>query len=326
MSPPVLHQAFHIHDQLSRDTFAAILGLSALDELTWKQASLNIKLGGFGITNLTPISAAVFVGSWCYLMSTIPQKFPSRIDLCDSLNCVSPPPFYQHLCKAIASLPSTLGSDGETIILRSLSGLMANPVKLQNCLSSDIAEGNAATCVMQASSVKHAARIRSCQGCGAGSWLQAIPSAPKFVLKSSEFCVAAFFRLSIPLPYSQYVTKCDCGTSLDEHGYHLLTCKFGSGPVWQYNTIASTWAKCLDELNIPHQVEPRNRYTDSENRPDITTYDPTGHLTKDLDISLAHPYSCDTIQSAAKISGYAAELRRKTQYDKIWSTAVYSRI
>ena len=100
----VLHQACHIHDQLSRDTFAAMLGLSALDELTWKQASLKIKLGGFGITNLTQISAAAFVGSWCYSMSTIPQRFPSRIDLCDSLNCASPPPFYQHLCKAIASL------------------------------------------------------------------------------------------------------------------------------------------------------------------------------------------------------------------------------
>ena len=68
----------------------------------------------------------------------------------------------------------------------------------------------------------------------------------------------------------------------------------------------STWAKCLDELNIPHQVKPRNRYNDSENRPDITTCDPTEHLTKDLDFSLAHPHSCDTIvQSAAKISGYA---------------------
>ena len=72
---------------------------------------------------------------------------------------------------------------------------MANPVKLQNRLSSDIAGGNAATCVMQASSVKHAARIRSCQGRGAGSWLQAIPSAPKFVVKSSEFRVAAFLDL-----------------------------------------------------------------------------------------------------------------------------------
>ena len=69
-----------------------------------------------------------------------------------------------------------------------------------------------------------------------GTWsmirLQVIPSAPKFVLKSSEFRVTAFLRLCIPLPYSQIVTKCDCGTSLDEHGYHLLTCKFGGGPVW----------------------------------------------------------------------------------------------
>ena len=95
-------------------------------------------------------------------MNMIPQRFPSRIDLCDSLNFASPPSFYQHLCKAIASLPSTLGSDGETLIPQSLSELMANPVKLLNCLSLDIVEGNAATCVMQASSVKHAARIRLC--------------------------------------------------------------------------------------------------------------------------------------------------------------------
>ena len=126
----------------------------------------------------------------------------------------------------------------------------------------------------------------------------------------------SILRLGIPLPYSQIVTKCDCGRSLDEHGYHLLTCKFGGGPVWQHNTIVSIWAKCLDELNIPHQVEPRNRYTDCENRPDITTYDPTGHLTKDLDTSLAHPHSCDTIQSAAKISSYAAELREKRKMTK----------
>ena len=133
--PPVLHQASHIDDQLSRDTFAVILGLSALDELTWKQASLKIKLGGSGITNLTQISTAALVGSWCYSMSTILQRFPSRIDLCDNFNCASPPPFYQHLCKAIASLPFTLGSDGETLIPQSLSGLMANPVKLQNRLA-----------------------------------------------------------------------------------------------------------------------------------------------------------------------------------------------
>ena len=78
----------------------------------------------------------------------------------------------------------------------------------------------------------------------------------------------------------------------------------------------STWAKYLDELNIPYQVEPRNRYTDSENRQDITTYDPIVHLKKDLDITFVHPHCCDTVQSAVKISGYAAELREKRKKTK----------
>ena len=79
----------------------------------------------------------------------------------------------------------------------------------------------------------------------------------RFVLKSSEFRVAAFFRLGISYHIPRLLRSV------------IVICKFGGGPVWQHNTIVSTWAKCLDELNIPHQVEPRNRYTDSENRPDI---------------------------------------------------------
>ena len=179
MCPLVLNQVSHIHNQLSRDTFASILGLSTLDELAWKQATLKIKLGSFGITTLMQISTAAFVGSWCNSLCKIP---PSRADLCDNLiNYASPPPFYQHLCEAVANLPATVGSDGETLTPQTLSGLTANPVKLQNHLSSDITEENATTCIMQTSSVKHAARIRSCQGRGAGSWLQVIPSAPTFV-------------------------------------------------------------------------------------------------------------------------------------------------
>ena len=59
----------------------------------------------------------------------------------------------------------------------------------------------------------------------------------KFVLKSSEFRVAAFFRLGSPLPYSQIVTKCDCGTSLDENGYHLLI----NLQVWRWPSMATQY-------------------------------------------------------------------------------------
>ena len=123
------------------------------------------------------------------------SKISSRADLCDNpINYASPPPFYQHLCEAVASLPATVRLDGEALTPQTLAGLMANPVKLKNRLSSDITEQNAAICIMQTSSVKHAARIRSCQRRGAGSWLQAIPSAPKFVIKSSEISVGSILE------------------------------------------------------------------------------------------------------------------------------------
>ena len=49
---------------------------------------------------------------------------------------------------------------------------------------------------------------------------------------------------------------------------------------------------------------------------------PLDTLTKDLDISLALPHSCDTVQSAAKISGYAAELREKRKMTKYGPTCI----
>ena len=48
---------------------------------------------------------------------------------------------------------------------------------------------------MQTSSVKHAVRTRSYPGGGAGSWLQAIPSAPKFPRRKSRRELPAGFAI-----------------------------------------------------------------------------------------------------------------------------------
>ena len=65
----------------------------------------------------------------------------------------------------------------------------------------------------------------------AGAWLQAIPSTENYSLKSPELKVASCLRMGLPLPFSDSVRKCDCGVRLNTFGYHLLTCKFGGGPV-----------------------------------------------------------------------------------------------
>ena len=167
----------------------------------------------------------------------------------------------------------------------------------------------AAECLVQASSDHDAARLRSCQGRGAGAWLQAIPSTENYRLKSPEFKIASYLRLGVPLPFSDCVRNCDCGVILDVFGYHLLTCKFGGGPVWQHNSLVSTWSKCLSELQIPNQTEPRNRYTNSDNRPDIVAFDCSDYSSVDLDVSMAHPLSGDAVKGAAVESGYAAKKR-----------------
>ena len=41
-----------LHDVMTWSTFVQILGLDSIDDFTWNQASLNIKLGGFGLSEV----------------------------------------------------------------------------------------------------------------------------------------------------------------------------------------------------------------------------------------------------------------------------------
>ena len=52
--------------------------------------------------------------------------------------------------------------------------------------------------------------------------------------------------------------------------------------------------------------EPRNRYTETDDRPDFVVFDTDNGKNIDLDISLAHPWSKDVIKLAAR--------RQKTKY------------
>ena len=75
--------------------------------------------------------------------------------------------------------------------------------------------------------------------------------------------------------------------------------------------MTSVWSDCLSDLHIHHQKEPRHRYADTENRPDIVFYDIATGSTKELDIAFAHRWSKDTIKGAAKEDGYATAKRSK---------------
>lgn len=69
------------------------------------------------------------------------------------------------------------------------------------------------------------------KGGGFGAWLQAIPMFDEPALKPFEFCIATYLCLGLPLPFGHWITMCDYSADIDPHGYHLLNCKKGGGPL-----------------------------------------------------------------------------------------------
>ena len=113
------------------------------------------------------------------------------------------------------------------------------------------------------------------------------------------------------LPFTNFINECDCGKALNKNGYHLLTCKYGGGPVWSHNCIVDGWTECLSDLHIPYQVEPRHHYTNTDNRPDITIFDIKTGQTLDLDISLAHPWSVDNVKRLMDLQPAQGRIRKR---------------
>ena len=88
----------------------------------------------------------------------------------------------------------------------------------------------------------------------------------------------------------------------------MITCKYGGGSVWSHDIVADLSA-CLMELSIPHQTEPRNRYVQTDGRPDITFYDIDSVVTYECDVCLAHLWRKDIVNGAAKAYRHTATKR-----------------
>ena len=102
------------------------------------------------------------------------------------------------------------------------------------------------------------------------------------------------------MPFSRLLDHCDCRHKLDREGFHLITSIYEGGHVWSHDTIVAKWFGCLKELGTPHQTEPRNRYVQTDGRPDITFYDIDSGVTYECDVSLAHPWRKDIVHGACK--------------------------
>ena len=113
------------------------------------------------------------------------------------------------------------------ILISSLKYLPRHPVKLQSRLNSCAKDIRFHNFLKGCSSKHDKARVISCGGSTAGSWLDAIPSTQVFTMSNTDFRVASLLQLGAPLPSLRSLNRCipQCKQPLDNSGYHLLICK-----------------------------------------------------------------------------------------------------
>ena len=306
VQPDLLVPASTIHDSKTKETFSELLGYDMIADKFWLQASLPIRLGGFGMIPLLSVRQPAFVASWANVITNLPFRFPDLRPLIDTLLSSSSSPISEALAQSVP--PG-----------KHISDYLSSVEKVQHQLSSVAATSKAQNLLDNFPTARDAAHLRSSKGKGAGAWLNAIPTLEVFALSSCEFRLASFLRLGLPMSLSNWTTTCNCGADIDDSGYHLLTCKTGGGPVWSHESISSIWSDCFRMLRIHHRREPRNRYTTTDNRPDIIFFDSDTGYNIDLDISLAHPWSSDIFPTSAGVDRAAADRRadrKRPKYNK----------
>ena len=203
--PKLLTSAAEIHDLQKRKVFSELLSYHQLSELAWQQATLPVRLGGFGLISVKSIAACAFLASWFEAIDALPKRFPDlRVDL--------------DLLLKGSSGSATGATLNSLIPSNELSENKPASGKLQKRLPNDLFESMSRDTVK---STRDAARIRSLHDAGAGAWVNAIPTSICFALDSCVYRLTSHLRLGLPVCCLEWLSSCQCGAVLDDRGYNL---------------------------------------------------------------------------------------------------------
>ena len=99
------------------------------------------------------------------------------------------------------------------------------------------------------------ARLRSCAGPFAGSWLSAVPASPALRMSNPEMLCAVRRRLGMRVdPLGE---RCEgCGRQVDAHGHHRAACTRTARTCARHRTIVAAWRQVFQEAG--GQVPDRN--------------------------------------------------------------------
>ena len=351
--PPTATAAFtKAADDAVLASFTRLALLDGLTEEAAEQAQLSLGRGGFGLRSLNKTREAAWVGSWLGTLPRVRESCPdgwaSKAELTRGNHTWSQESWARALLDATDALEAAgafLDADGEACPDTPESPWSwedgFQPLRRRQRELSQKLEDQRLRDLLQTTARTDRARLRSCGGPGAGTWLAAIPADAGLSFSDEEFATACRFRLGQDLSLEghrcancyttggeQHRVGDRCRGRLDAKGLHAATCLVGGHRTATHNGQRDLWAQHLPSAGFAVQREQHVPGWDRRVRRangtwawqravlDLRLEAPPDAPVTYLDVKVTHPCSATYVAGAARENGFAAQKAEEAKHTR----------
>ena len=262
-----------ISDMLKK-VFENIVG-QPIKNMSWDQARLSIKTGGFGIGYIEDIALASYYANVIETMPHVLEMLPNtkyymnnteeeHNNNSSSINMDNCSDHCKQFYQDITAMKESIHQHINTPELKERYVKQKHKMKLQHfytqLLQNPRHEQWVQKCKEQGT-LTDEARCLSVQGHNAGSFLWCIPKSTKLTFSSKEFQISMLLRLGEPL--KNIPQKCDCSKKiiLDDIGTHLLSCSKSNGANMRHKVIQNDFQVLATYAGYESTKEDPNLFT-----------------------------------------------------------------
>ena len=307
-APCFLSPVLKDYDDVLRSTLSAITNIHfGVDDPSWTQATLPVKMGGLGIRSAVQLAPSAFLAS--------------AAATSDLVHLIVPP-YLQSL-----SIPNvdeakdlwSLGHGQSPPEVTSQHQQRAWDIPKMSALAESLLEN--------APDPRARARLLASATKESGAWLNVLPiSSLGLRMDNDTIRVAAGLRLGAPLcmPHSCH----HCGEEVDCLAMHGLSCRWSEGRHHRHAAVNDIIHRTLAAAKVPSRLEPSGLYRTDGKRPDGITVVPwkSGKLLvwdATCPDTFAPSYSSIATREAAAVAAMAEE-RKAVKYVSLSSTYTFT--
>lgn len=293
------------YDSCIRNTLETICNCK-LDEISWRQSSLPVGVGGLGVRDISTLCYSAFLGSLSSVTELLNSVLPHHM---------SEPPdkfFEEALLK--------------WSVLSKLDPLKSPVPDSQKKLDVLVCQNSFIELLSGAQEPLHKARLLAAHEKESGAWLNTLPSAPLgTLLDNSSFRIAVSLRIGQPVCEPHNCNS--CGESVDILGYHGLSCRKSTGRWSRHAAINDILKRALTSAEIPSVLEPPGCCRNDGKKADGMTLIPWhGGRALLWDATCRDTMADSYIASTSRKAGEAArlgEIQKRGKYSELESRFIF---